>query len=282
VSLKSDWIKERVFQAAKEDRLAHAYLLCGHSLHALEHVFEDLAKGLIERKSIDHPDIHIVRPESKSRRITIAQVRDLEHALRLKPYEASRKIGGVIAADRLCVGMAEAANAFLKTLEEPPNNSTIILLTEQPHQLLPTIRSRCIALPLRTPPQEAEEAPLWAGDWHAFGKLGIEGAYLRANLLMDVWREARERIEIQAKKNAKEGETEEIADARIESEFIAARCGSLASLSWDIWRRAETDNHRLSAGAQCEALDELSYALSRSVDVGLAVDRCCLRIAGEL
>ena len=132
-------------------RLGHAYLFTGHQLEELETLARNLAKTLncqqpvktsgvatdccdeclscrkIENES--HTDIHWARPESKSRVITIDQTRELMREIQLKPTEAGYKIAIVAGADRL---NAQAANAFLKTLEEPPPKSILILLTTEP------------------------------------------------------------------------------------------------------------------------------------------------------
>jgi len=84
-----------------------------------------------------------VRPESKSRVITIDQIRGLMQIVQLKPHQAKWKVGVVVAADRL---NQQAANAFLKTLEEPPGQSILILLSTAPAQVLETLLSRCLRL----------------------------------------------------------------------------------------------------------------------------------------
>jgi DNA polymerase III gamma/tau subunit len=61
----------------------------------------------------------------------------------LKPSEAEYKVAVIVGADRL---NTQAANAFLKTLEEPPRNSILILLTTDPQRILETILSRCLRL----------------------------------------------------------------------------------------------------------------------------------------
>ncbi|NJK92207.1 MAG: hypothetical protein HC904_10480, partial [Blastochloris sp.] len=137
----ASWIKQRLHQAYQDQRLAHAYLLTGDSLPELETLFHQIAADLLDSDQLQHPDKHLIRPESKSRRLTVEQIRDLEHELQLKARQSRVKIACIIAADRMCLGQAEAANAFLKTLEEPPANSVIFLLSDRPEQLLPTIRS---------------------------------------------------------------------------------------------------------------------------------------------
>src|SRR5258708_32289795 len=73
--------------------------------------------------------------------MVIEQMRDLMQAINLKPTEAEYKVAGIVAADRM---NEKAANAFLKTLEEPPANSILILLTTEPQRILETISSRCL------------------------------------------------------------------------------------------------------------------------------------------
>src|SRR5947207_10005994 len=75
--------------------------------------------------------------------ITIVQIRDLMQTVHLKPTQAAFKVAVVVAADRLNV---QAANAFLKTLEEPPADSILILLSTEPQRILETILSRCLRL----------------------------------------------------------------------------------------------------------------------------------------
>jgi DNA polymerase-3 subunit delta' len=153
-------------RSLERGRLGHAYLFTGHELSELEAIAQTLAKTLncqepVRGKSgiaIDccdhcancrkiangnHADVHWVRPESKSRTVSIGQMRDLMHDIHLKPTEAEYKVATIVAADRLNV---QGANAFLKTLEEPPPKSVLILLTTEQQRLLETIISRCLRL----------------------------------------------------------------------------------------------------------------------------------------
>lgn len=88
----------------------------------------------------NHPDIHMIVPLPDKRDISVDQLRELQHDLALRPYEAPRKACIIDPAERMSVG---AANSLLKTLEEPPGNALIILLTENAGMLLSTVRSRC-------------------------------------------------------------------------------------------------------------------------------------------
>jgi DNA polymerase-3 subunit delta' len=134
-------------KAQANDRLAHAYLITGPVGSGTREVAAGLT-GILVGDTTDplkHPDVHIAEPESKSRRITIDQVRDLERELQMRSLRGGRKVVIIFDADRL---MEQAANAFLKTLEEPPRNSHILLVSNFPELLLETILSRCIEIPL--------------------------------------------------------------------------------------------------------------------------------------
>src|SRR5216684_847846 len=153
---------EYLRHAHEQNRLGHAYLI--HGAHGsgkrrLATRLADFLNGTDSQKVSNQSGIFLVEPESKSRRIVIEQMRDLEHSLQLCAEPGRRKVAIISEADRL---QAQAANAFLKTLEEPPKDSLLLLLSALPEALPDTIRSRCIAVPLAASgeqiaiPQEAE------------------------------------------------------------------------------------------------------------------------------
>lgn len=88
----------------------------------------------------NHPDVFIIAPEGEGGLIKVAVIRGLEEALSYKPFEGNYKIAVIDNADKM---NQEAANAFLYTLEAPPSQSILILISSRPEMLLPTIRSRC-------------------------------------------------------------------------------------------------------------------------------------------
>jgi DNA polymerase III subunit delta' len=107
-----------------------------------------------------HPDLDVVgKPEGKSEIPVELLIGDLEHRRReglcariaLKPYAGRRKIAVIDDADFL---NAEGANALLKTLEEPPPRSVLILISSSPARQLPTIRSRCQLIRFQPLPPE--------------------------------------------------------------------------------------------------------------------------------
>ena len=99
-----------------------------------------LIKELIEEKA-QNPFHKIIVPGAN--KILINSVRELRKTLYLKSNDVGRKIVLIFEAHLLNTGQAESANALLKILEEPPQNTTIILITDSKNQLLPTILSRC-------------------------------------------------------------------------------------------------------------------------------------------
>ena len=147
---KADRGIELMKRAIQLDRLAHAYLISGPK----EANREDFASRILNLiagencKSLDdwaHQGYPIISPESKSRRITIETMREMERMINLKAGPSGHKFGVIVDAERMTI---QAQNAFLKTLEEPPPGTVLLLLTGKPQELLPTILSRVIEMPL--------------------------------------------------------------------------------------------------------------------------------------
>jgi DNA polymerase-3 subunit delta' len=150
-------------------KLSHAYLFDGidgtgmkdTALALVEAIFCNGADGCGECPScrkvsgLRHPDLHLVQPDGAH--IKIDQIRDLQKELSFRPYEAPKKACIIEDADRM---NPSSANAFLKTLEEPPGEALLILLTSHAESILPTIRSRCQHLRFAALPTETIEAHL--------------------------------------------------------------------------------------------------------------------------
>ena len=147
-------------RAHEQKRLAHAYLISGApgaGKRALAARLANLVNGTAGEDifAAGAAQVFVAEPESKSRRIVIEQIRNLEHSLQMRATAGRRKVAIVSDADRL---QPQAANAFLKTLEEPPNDSLLLLLSALPEALPETILSRCIPIPLAAPEEEAPSA----------------------------------------------------------------------------------------------------------------------------
>lgn len=95
-------------------------------------------------KSGNHPDLRTIRPDGAQ--IKIDQIRELQQQIFYQPLEGPRKIYILANTEKMSNPNNPAANALLKTLEEPPAASTLILLTENIESMLLTIRSRCQVL----------------------------------------------------------------------------------------------------------------------------------------
>ena len=161
-----DSLVQRLERSVREGRYGHAYMVVGPSQVGKATMALDLARALNCTSTDDvpcgtctqclrisagqHADVRVLslesRPEGASKtEIGIDEVRDLQHQASLKPYEGSHRVFIVDGAEHLS---EEAANALLKTLEEPPPQVVIVLLTPEESALLPTVRSRCRRLEL--------------------------------------------------------------------------------------------------------------------------------------
>ncbi len=164
-------------RAIDRGRLAHAILLHGGDAESLEAFARQLAARLLQlpaawaSSGADHADLVTLRPSGKSRQIRIGEdaeeantMRHFTRQLAQSPLSGDRKVGIVFDAE--CLN-ASSSNAFLKTLEEPPLDTTILLLTTRPYSLLTTIRSRCQSFKIPAPAILASdpEAASWLQDY---------------------------------------------------------------------------------------------------------------------
>jgi DNA polymerase-3 subunit delta' len=126
---------------------------------------ERVARGLSARSDFER---------TPSQAVKVEQIRGLQERLALHALEAKRKVAILLSAERL---NEQAQNAFLKTLEEPPSDTTLILVSTSAQILLPTIRSRCAQVPFGPLPRA-----LIASRVAAEKKLDVTTAELVADL----------------------------------------------------------------------------------------------------
>jgi DNA polymerase-3 subunit delta' len=157
--LGHDWAVTSLLRSLETGHAAHAYLITG-----LEHIGKStLARFMVQAlnctgqpvpcgqcrackliASGKHPDLHLVAPEGNT--LKIDQVRALQHDLALAPMEGRFRVAILEGMEK---ATAEASNALLKTLEEPPPSVVLILIAPEAEALLPTIVSRCRPVALR-------------------------------------------------------------------------------------------------------------------------------------
>jgi DNA polymerase III subunit delta' len=307
-------------RAYEQNRLAHAYLITGPPDSGKEEFAAELAslvngtptKDVFSAKA---REIFFARPESKSRRIVTAQIRALEHALQMRAANGRCKVAIVPDADRL---QSEAANAFLKTLEEPPRDSLLLLLTALPEALPETILSRCIAIPLAPDGQvhgkkEGEKLAKLLQQTARHTTWSIQFAYRLAQEFQHLLRTIREEVKLETDdalkreqtryKDATDGvwleEREEYYKALTESLYLQRRAALAETLfAWwtDILRASNgvtqrdipaakeetaTLAHRFSAAEilkRIRSLEELRDHLGRSIHEALAIEVAFLTI----
>jgi DNA polymerase-3 subunit delta' len=186
--------KDILRRALSGGRLAHAYLFAGPegvgkrlmALAVARALFCEERTGCGECAACrkldhrNHPDLHVLEPDGNS--IKIEQVRTIQRDLSLRPVEGRRKVCLIEAADAMTTG---AANALLKTLEEPRGDTLLILLSSQPQRLLETIRSRCQILQFPRQPiqliRESLQTQLGVADAEAHVLAALsEGSFKKA------------------------------------------------------------------------------------------------------
>jgi DNA polymerase-3 subunit delta' len=280
-------------RSLERGRLAHGYLFTGHQLDQLEGLARALAKTLNCQQPVkkggvavdccdhclscqkiehdNHADVFWVRPESKLRQIRIGQIvrreesppRVLLDIVNLKPTESQYKIGIIVAADRM---NENAANAFLKTLEEPPPRSVLILLTTEPQRMLETILSRCLRLDFggdgvrQLSPAQREWLETFS-QMAAADQKSLLGRYRLMDVLLRKLYQVKEHIEetlsarspLEKYEDPDEGlreKWEKELKAAIEAEYRGQRADFLLALQWwlrDVWL------HTLGVGQSLES-----------------------------
>lgn len=214
-------VLEPLRRAHAKGRLAHAFLIVGSPEGDGRRLAEALVQllfcdatekpcgacdGCMRVARKDHPDVYWLEPMKKSRIFSVDQIRELNANLGRTSYVGSWKAAILLFADRM---KTEAMNALLKTMEEPPGRTLLLLVTDQMQGLLPTIVSRCQRINLgerERPPDNGWRAELeaWLAEAGARGPLT---AMARASRLLRLLERVKAEIEEDEKRRdeAEEG-----------------------------------------------------------------------------
>lgn len=210
----------------------------------------------------EHPDVLWLRPIEDSKEIKIDQIRELASSLSLTSHGGGRKVAVISPADRL---NRNAANALLKTLEEPPGDALLILLGGDPSRVPATVRSRCLRLALATPPMaqwvewlrsERGGGIDWAAVLEVLGPEPLQALEIDAEALDHLQRDTRRALD-----QALLGTLDPVATAELwgkEDYLPRVRCIE----AWVLARLRESTQQRtaLPTTTLLELLDELREA----------------------
>lgn len=153
-------IKTSLIKAINKNQVSHCYVFegpTGMGKYELALIFAqsllcenftdnpcNKCSNCIKVNTSNHPDLHIINNDEKT--IKREEIDALIESINRKPYEAQKKVYIIKSAHEMTI---QAANTFLKTLEEPQGDSVLILLTDNSNLLIPTIKSRCQVIKFR-------------------------------------------------------------------------------------------------------------------------------------
>ena len=173
--LGHQWAVDLLAQHAAHDGLRHAYLFTGppgigrrtlalrlaQAVNCLKPPLPGQPCGAcpacVRLSKMQHPDLTVTQAEQTGGTLKVEQVRELQRSLSLAPYEARYRVALLLRFEE---ANPSAANALLKTLEEPPAQVLLLLTAESLESLLPTIVSRCESIRLRPLPLQDVAAGL--------------------------------------------------------------------------------------------------------------------------
>ncbi len=237
-------------QSAESGRLGHSYLIVGSPRGEALALAESLLQLLfcinaekpcgecqecLRVKQHQHPDIMWLEPESKSRKIDIEQIREeLAPRISQTSFSGTWKAGVLLHAERMT---EQAANAFLKTLEEPSGSSLLLLLTDAPQFLLPTILSRCQRITLST--NRIDLPGEWREPLMEFLRVGSATSTIEALSRAAQFKVLLKKVEddLAAQEDDEEGaeEDDKVLEARIRAKLLEVRADLFRYFL--LWRR---------------------------------------------
>lgn len=154
--MKDYEVKNIINNSIIKNRILHSYMFIGTDFTNKEKIAREFAKKILclnddktncnkcksclEIENTNHPDFKIIELEDGEKSIKIEQIRKMQEEVIKKPIVSKKQVYLIKNAETMTIG---SQNCLLKTLEEPPEYVTIILLVENENQILNTIKSRC-------------------------------------------------------------------------------------------------------------------------------------------
>lgn len=235
--MKTEAALELLIQAFESGRPAQAYLVVGPPRGGASMLAEGVLLHLLcagEQKPCGecracrqvqehtHPDVLWIEPQKRSRQIGVDEVRSMQSRVYQTSFEGGWRSCVMLGADRLNVS---AANAFLKTLEEPPEKCVFFLLTDSPSTLLPTIMSRCQRISLAEAaegldPELCERLAEILAPQRLRGPIAALG---QADVLVALLKELKTAAEEEVTERASDEDTKETIQARASALFRERR-----------------------------------------------------------
>lgn len=178
----------------KPQQRPHAVIVEAEDFSQAYRYVQEQAQELLQTNNLEIcPDYRVISPEGKANKIKIEAIRDLINDVQKSPQNAPEKVFVIEQADML---NKNAADAFLKTLEEPPSNTYFFLITDAKNHLLPTIISRCAwhrlpSTPFVLPP----EIESWLQAFRDFSQKDFSGDVFELQRLLNTLTAALKNIE---------------------------------------------------------------------------------------
>ena len=204
---------------AESGKIPHALLFSGEAQLGKKTIALEFISWLFGGNPLLHPDFILIEPQAKQ--IQIGQIRDLAFRLSLKPIKAPLKATIIDESHSMT---PEAQNCFLKTLEEPKGNTLLILITQLPHFLLPTIVSRCQSIKFY--PVKNDEIERYLKNQEGLSDREVEENEFSSS----PFAVAREIEEILKISQGRPGRAVELASSKEKFEFYKKRMKELANL----------------------------------------------------
>ncbi len=304
----NDHVKQTLNRLLLNDRVSHSLLFAGDEGVGKRQFALELARAFVCKEAVDHqacgncaaclradafafptndkgedyervffskhPDIGMVIPFKRNVRINA--IRDLEREANFRPYEAKARFFIIDDAEKM---NDAAANALLKTLEEPPSTTYVFLITSRPDSLLPTIRSRCQMIRFAPVATEEIERFLIAEKAFTFDEAHLAARLARGSIGRAVsinvaqFRTERDRMLGVVRNAIETGDraallrtSEEINDAKNKERF-EENIDILESLIHDVWTLSVGGD--ISRMANTDLADELSKLAANTADLDL-------------